>query len=240
MEQQRFSEAESESEPSRQDVLEERSYSEKEAESDSIGQEGSEQQSYSEKTAESEALRHEILEEPYFSEEELESGSLERVNTEEQSYSEEELESAPQQQKKGDKRKTQANLEVLGKSIAKKKTRISNKAGLNLPVSRFRRFLKQGGYTKRIGYGTPIYMAGVIEYLVAEILELAGNAAQDDKKRRITPRHIQLAVRHDDELNKLLEGVTIPSCGVVPCIHSMLLPKPTAKNSGQDKCASRK
>jgi len=38
---------------------------------------------------------------------------------------------------------------------------------------------------------------------VAEILELAGNAARDNKKSRITPRHILLAVANDQELNQV-------------------------------------
>jgi histone H2A len=74
-----------------------------------------------------------------------------------------------------------------------------------------------------------VYLVAVLEYLAAEILELAGNAARDNKKSRIIPRHVQLAVRNDEELNKLLAGVTIASGGVLPNIHSVLLPKKSKK-----------
>ena len=67
----------------------------------------------------------------------------------------------------------------------------------------------------------------------AQVLELAGNAARDNKKTRIVPRHIQLAVRNDEELSKLLGSVTIAAGGVLPNIHSVLLPKKTSKK-GED------
>ena len=107
-----------------------------------------------------------------------------------------------------------------GKSVSK-----SVKAGLQFPVGRIGRFLKKGRYAARVGGGAPVYLAAVLEYLCAEILELAGNAARDNKKSRIIPRHVQLAVRNDEELNKLLGGVTIASGGVLPNIHAVLLPK---------------
>jgi histone H2A len=67
----------------------------------------------------------------------------------------------------------------------------------------------------------------------AQVLELAGNAARDNKKNRIVPRHIQLAVRNDEELSKLLGTVTIAAGGVLPNIHTVLLPKKTGKG-GKD------
>jgi len=112
-----------------------------------------------------------------------------------------------------------------------KSTSRSAKAGLQFPVGRVARYLKAGRYATRVGGGAPVYLAAVMEYLCAEILELAGNAARDNKKSRITPRHLQLAVRNDEELNKLLGGVTIASGGVLPNIHAVLLPKKSKKSA---------
>jgi histone H2A len=132
--------------------------------------------------------------------------------------------------------------------IASSLTRISrsSKAGLAFPVGRVHRLLRKGNYAQRVGAGAPVYLAAVLEYLAAEILELAGNAARDNKKTRIIPRHLQLAIRNDEELNKLLGHVTIAQGGVLPNIHQStfiaslclcaftdlapdLLPKKTAK-----------
>ena len=120
-----------------------------------------------------------------------------------------------------------------GKAKGGKSQSRSARAGLQFPVGRVSRFLRKGQYAKRVGGGAPVYVAAVMEYLTAEILELAGNAARDNKRTRITPRHVQLAVRNDEELNKLLGGVTISQGGVLPNIHAVLLPK--KKVAGEEK-----
>ena len=118
-----------------------------------------------------------------------------------------------------------------GKTSGKKAVSRSAKAGLQFPVGRVARYLKQGKYATRVGAGAPVYMAAVLEYLCAEVLELAGNASRDNKKTRIVPRHIQLAVRNDEELSKLLGEVTIANGGVLPNIHQVLLPKKAEKKN---------
>ena len=118
-----------------------------------------------------------------------------------------------------------------GKRAKAKKTQKtrSSRAGLQFPVGRVHSLLKKGNYGDRVGAGAPVYLAAVLEYLSAEVLVLAGNAAKGNKKSRIIPRHLQLVIRNDEELNKLLGGVTIAQGGVLPNIQAVLLPKKTAK-----------
>ena len=116
-----------------------------------------------------------------------------------------------------------------GRISGKTSTSRSSRAGVTFPVGRIARYLRQGGFTQRIGSGAPVYMAAVLEYITAEVLELAGNAAKDNKKARIIPRYIQLAVRNDDELNTFFGNAVIASGGVIPNINAVLLPQKKAK-----------
>jgi histone H2A len=120
-----------------------------------------------------------------------------------------------------------------GKGKSAKAVTRSARAGLQFPVGRLSRYLRKGQYAARVGAGAPVYLAAVLECLAAEILELAGNAARDLKRTRIIPRHLQLAVRNDEELNKLLSGITIAQGGVLPNIHGVLLPKKKPGKEGE-------
>ena len=101
----------------------------------------------------------------------------------------------------------------------------SSRAGLTFPVGRVTRFLRKGGYSKRVSPGAGIFAAAILEYLCAEVVELAGNACRDNKRKTINPRHLMLAVRNDEELSKLFAHAIIPGGGVLPNVHAVLLPK---------------
>ena len=105
----------------------------------------------------------------------------------------------------------------------------SSRCDLIFPVGRCHRVFKRGRYAERVGTGAAIFAAAVMEYLTCEIIELAGNAAAEHKKKTITPRHIQLAMRNDEELTKMVAMTTIAQGGVLPNIQAFCFPKKGAK-----------
>jgi histone H2A len=120
------------------------------------------------------------------------------------------------------------------KSGAKKgssKGSVSKKVGLVFPVGRVGSLLRKGKYSKRVGGAAPAYLTAVLEYLAAELLDLAGKNAKQNKKTRLTPRAITLAVRHDEDLSNLLGNVTLSKGGVVPNVHAVLEKKKKGSKS---------
>ncbi|CAF0861549.1 unnamed protein product [Rotaria sordida] len=125
--------------------------------------------------------------------------------------------------------------------MAPRKGRISRstRAGIIFPVTRMHRYLKAAPTaTTRVTKGAAVYLAAVAEYLVAEVLELSGNAARDNRRTRIIPRHVLLAIATDEELNKLLRGCVIPQGGVLPSIFPFLLPKSSGDSPDQSSSVS--
>lgn len=141
------------------------------------------------------------------------------------------------------------NQEPANKTSGKKAKpeQRSHKAGLTFNVTRVEKLMSFEASAKRKSAGSGVYLASVVEYLVAEVLELAGNCARDNKKVRITPRHIKLAIANDEELHKLYSDTVIGG-GVVPRIHQSLLPevkepkvkKPRVKEVTKKKAATKK
>jgi len=114
---------------------------------------------------------------------------------------------------------------VVAKKVVTKQLRSkSQKAGLVMPVKRLYDALKKGRYAPKVRVEAAVVMSATLEYLVAEVLELAGNCSKFMKKRRIIPHHIQMTFLHDSELGELTKGVIVPEGGVKPHIHKELLP----------------
>lgn len=107
----------------------------------------------------------------------------------------------------------------------------SQRARLNLPVARIKKHMHERGSANRVSVASSIYMTAVAEYVLAEVLQLSGNAARANKRQRIVPRHIQLAIRNDEELNRLFGHVAIADGGVTPLIQQVVEKKKSSKKS---------
>merc|ERR1712000_202018 len=113
----------------------------------------------------------------------------------------------------------------------KKPVRLEKQVGLSFPCSRVTRHCRKAKVAKRISKRTGVFASAVMEYIAAEVLELAGNACKEKKKLTIFPKHLQTAIRSDEELNYFLKTVTIRSAHVLPHIEDALLPKNKKKVS---------
>lgn len=103
---------------------------------------------------------------------------------------------------------------------------MAKRAGILFPIARVHRQLKEHSATGsgRVAATASVYLAAVLEYLVAETLEVSGAVANAEKLHRITPHHITMGVRHDEELDRLFPPGSIAGGGVIPWIHRSLVP----------------
>lgn len=85
----------------------------------------------------------------------------------------------------------------------------AQKAGLTMPPSRINRAMKSRSGLKRVGGTAPIYMAAVLEYITAEVLEVASNSTAGSKRKRVTPEDVSIALRSDPDLQKVCSGVAL-------------------------------
>ena len=122
----------------------------------------------------------------------------------------------------GSKKSTKrSNSSVSGRSR-------SARAGISFPVGRIHRLLKKVS-GERVGASAAVYLGAVLEYLTAELFELAGNACKLQNLKRVMPRHLMLSIRGDEELDKLVQDCTIAGAGVIPHVHLSLIPKKSSK-----------
>ncbi|XP_029897265.1 histone H2A-beta, sperm-like [Aquila chrysaetos chrysaetos] len=95
-----------------------------------------------------------------------------------------------------------------GSEAKAKKSRSSrsSRAGLLFPVSRVDRQLRRGRFAERFGAGAPVYLAAVLQRVTHETVDAAGKICKKSKRRRISPSHLQAAVRKSALLKRLLRG----------------------------------
>ncbi len=122
---------------------------------------------------------------------------------------------------------TKAVTKAVAYQPTGKDTTLQAQAGIVFPVGRIGRHLRTREYAKRVSAHAATYLAAVLEYITAEVLELAGHAARDGERKRINARFIMLAIENDQELHRLLgrRNDIFPGAGVLPNVHSILLPK---------------
>jgi len=112
-----------------------------------------------------------------------------------------------------------------------KSMRQEAKIGLVFPVGRLNRMIKHGRFSERVSISAGCFLAGVLEWMCAEILEPAANICVEKKKKLIAPNHINLAIRSDEEFNMLMCETVIASGGKVPYINEFFAQKKGGKSA---------
>ena len=101
----------------------------------------------------------------------------------------------------------------------------TTRAGLIVAPSRCSLMMKKMRLSGRFGAGGGVFMAGVLQYLMSEVLELSGEICLERGNKILAPKHMQKAIRGDEELNKMFAMTQIASGGQVSNIQAVLFPK---------------
>ncbi len=101
----------------------------------------------------------------------------------------------------------------------------STRAGITFPVGRVGRYMRRGKWSQRTGAGAPVFLAAVLEYVCAEVLEVSGDLCRQSVKQRLMPRHIELACRNDADLARFFQNKSFANGGVTPYVNPKLLKK---------------
>merc|ERR1712170_105784 len=114
------------------------------------------------------------------------------------------------------------NYKKDSKSVSKRITK-SKRAGLQFPVARIYKMLKTQRISRRVSLSASVYLSAVLEYIMAELLEITGIVANDYAATRLTSRHLKLALNRDSELQALFNNCIFRGSGVVPNINTAIL-----------------
>ena len=99
------------------------------------------------------------------------------------------------------------------------------KMSIQFPPTRIRKIIADT-CKQKIGATASVYCAAVVEYIIAEILNLAGNSTTDKKRKVVSSHDLYMGINQDEELHKLVKNklnIEILTGAVLPGIHSILL-----------------
>ncbi|KAI5942426.1 Histone H2A-Bbd type 2/3 [Manis javanica] len=75
-------------------------------------------------------------------------------------------------------------------------------------VSHIQRILQESHYSQRMSPSMPVFLAAVIQYLTAKVLELVDNKAQTQGSRHITPEIVDMLFHSNPLLSSLFRETT--------------------------------
>lgn len=102
----------------------------------------------------------------------------------------------------------------------------STRLGLTLPIARIEKTMRASRIAgRRVGGTASTYATAALENVIDTIVKAAIDEAQTQNGKQLLPRHIQLAVSHNDELAKLFVGVSMVASDPLPDVIGYICTK---------------